>query len=296
MFVEILAGSLTAGGSSHPDNPTADRAINNLLSILIDPERMAGSGAMAADIDRLVAWVKASPPATPGGEVLLPGEIERRTRDERRAARHPARPQHACPGARRRDLGRRAGRGDRARPRRGLIAVSLPQTAPLRVERLTVAVYRAPVDAAGAHRVRRDDRPAGGDRPRRKRRHRRLRRDLVQFSDLRRRAPRAPAGERVPALGRRPGMAVAGASVRRAQRALAPPGAAGRRAGSDRPGDRRHRHGPLGPRGAAGRPAALAPARRQPRPHAGLCERHQPRSRRRSRPKPPGPRAFAPSS
>jgi uncharacterized oxidoreductase len=85
MFVEILAGSLTAGGSSHPDNPTADRAINNLLSILIDPERMAGADAMAADIDRLVAWVKASPPASPGGEVLLPGEIERRTRDERRA-------------------------------------------------------------------------------------------------------------------------------------------------------------------------------------------------------------------
>ena len=85
MFVEILAGSLTAGGSSHPDNPTADRAINNLLSILIDPARMAGASAMAADIDRLVAWVKGSPPASPGGEVLLPGEIERRTRDERRA-------------------------------------------------------------------------------------------------------------------------------------------------------------------------------------------------------------------
>jgi hydroxycarboxylate dehydrogenase B len=85
MFVEILAGSLTAGGSSHPDNPTADRAINNLLSILIDPERMAGTDAMAADINRLVAWVKGSPPASPGGEVLLPGEIERRTRAERRA-------------------------------------------------------------------------------------------------------------------------------------------------------------------------------------------------------------------
>jgi hydroxycarboxylate dehydrogenase B len=85
MFVEILAGSLTAGGSSHPDNPTADRAINNLLSILIDPGRMAGVAAMAADIDRLVAWVKESPPASPGGEVLLPGEIERRTRAERRA-------------------------------------------------------------------------------------------------------------------------------------------------------------------------------------------------------------------
>jgi len=85
MFVEILAGSLTGGSSSHPDHPTADRPVNNLLSILIDPERMAGSDAMAADIDRLVAWVKASPPASPGGEVLMPGEVERRSRDARKA-------------------------------------------------------------------------------------------------------------------------------------------------------------------------------------------------------------------
>jgi uncharacterized oxidoreductase len=83
LFVEVLAGALTGGGSGHPDNPTADRPINNLLSILIDPERMAGTEALAADLERLCAYVTASPPATPGGEVLLPGEIERRTKAER---------------------------------------------------------------------------------------------------------------------------------------------------------------------------------------------------------------------
>ena len=85
LFVEVLAGALTGGGSGHPDNPSADRPINNLLSIVIDPERMAGSQALAADLERLCGFVTASPPATPGGEVLLPGEIERRTRAERRA-------------------------------------------------------------------------------------------------------------------------------------------------------------------------------------------------------------------
>ena len=84
LFVEILAGSLTGGSSGHPDHPTATRPVNNLLAILIDPDKMAGNAAMAADIDRLVDWVKASPPLTPGGEILLPGEIERRTRDDRR--------------------------------------------------------------------------------------------------------------------------------------------------------------------------------------------------------------------
>ena len=85
LFVEVLAGGLTGGGSGHPDNPTADRPINNLLSILIDPERMAGAAALAADLERLCAYVTASPPAQPGGAVLLPGEVERRTKAERLA-------------------------------------------------------------------------------------------------------------------------------------------------------------------------------------------------------------------
>ena len=34
---------------------------------------------------RLTAYVTASPPATPTGEVLLPGEVERRTRTDRGA-------------------------------------------------------------------------------------------------------------------------------------------------------------------------------------------------------------------
>ena len=85
LFVEVLAGALTGAGSGHPDNPSADRPINGLLSILIDPERMAGSGALATDLERLCAFVTASPPATPGGKVLLPGEIERGTRAKRLA-------------------------------------------------------------------------------------------------------------------------------------------------------------------------------------------------------------------
>jgi uncharacterized oxidoreductase len=55
------------------------------LSILIDPEALAGSQALAADLERLTAYVTASPPAVAGGRVLLPGEIERRTRAQRRA-------------------------------------------------------------------------------------------------------------------------------------------------------------------------------------------------------------------
>jgi uncharacterized oxidoreductase len=83
LICEVLAGALTGGGSTHPDNPTAKRMVNNMLTILIDAENVAGGGAFAGDVARLRDWVKASPPISKGGEVLLPGEIERRVRAER---------------------------------------------------------------------------------------------------------------------------------------------------------------------------------------------------------------------
>jgi uncharacterized oxidoreductase len=58
-------------------------------SILIDPERLAGSAALAADLARLAGGVKASPPAQPGGEILLPGEPQRRRRAARLASGSP---------------------------------------------------------------------------------------------------------------------------------------------------------------------------------------------------------------
>ncbi len=84
-FCEILAGSLTGGFSSHPKNPTAGRLVNNMLSLVFDPAAFAGTEFFRTDLDRLMNWTKASPPIEPGGSVLLPGEIERRTRREREA-------------------------------------------------------------------------------------------------------------------------------------------------------------------------------------------------------------------
>ena len=62
--------------------------MNNMASIYIDPARVGGAG-FAADLEAYAAWMKAAPPAAPGGEVLLPGEVERRTAARRRAAGIP---------------------------------------------------------------------------------------------------------------------------------------------------------------------------------------------------------------
>ncbi len=85
VICEVLAGALTGGGCSNPGNPTAHRVLNGMFSILLDPATFTPVDGFAGEIRRLVEWVKASPPATPGGEILIPGEPEERTRAERAA-------------------------------------------------------------------------------------------------------------------------------------------------------------------------------------------------------------------
>lgn len=82
-FCEVFAGSLSGGFASNPSSPTAGRLVNNMLSIALDPAAFGGADFFAEDIRRLTAWIKESPPIEPGGAVLLPGEIEDRTREER---------------------------------------------------------------------------------------------------------------------------------------------------------------------------------------------------------------------
>jgi uncharacterized oxidoreductase len=78
--VDLLAGAMSTGRSSDPHD-TALR--NNMLSIYIAPSVYDERHVVAAEVARFASWVKASPPAHTDAPVLLPGEIERRTRAER---------------------------------------------------------------------------------------------------------------------------------------------------------------------------------------------------------------------
>lgn len=80
IFCEIFAGALSGGNTTHPENATAGRLVNNMLSLVFDPEAFCGAAAFEAEIARFASWVKASPPNVPGGAVHLPGDIERRNR------------------------------------------------------------------------------------------------------------------------------------------------------------------------------------------------------------------------
>ena len=89
VFCELLAGSLTGGGASAPQNPTTWRLVNNMMTIAIDPGAMAGSAFFDLDAAGLATWMRSARPATPEGEILLPGEIEARTRARRLAGGIP---------------------------------------------------------------------------------------------------------------------------------------------------------------------------------------------------------------
>jgi uncharacterized oxidoreductase len=81
VLCEVLAGALTGGGCSDPAN--AGRVINGMLSILLDPARFREDATFGAEVERFVAWVKSSARAAPDGEILMPGEIEERTKARR---------------------------------------------------------------------------------------------------------------------------------------------------------------------------------------------------------------------
>mgnify|MGYP003337625744 FL=1 len=78
---EALAGALT-GGQAIKGPVTQKAIINNMLSILIAPDRIGTAPRYLAELESMIRWVQTpAPGASP--TVLLPGDPERQTRAER---------------------------------------------------------------------------------------------------------------------------------------------------------------------------------------------------------------------
>jgi uncharacterized oxidoreductase len=82
LMCELLAGALTGSGTCGPGER---RFCNGMLSIYITPRFLGSEDAFAHEARAYIDFFKSSRPATPGAEVLLPGEPERRTRADRLA-------------------------------------------------------------------------------------------------------------------------------------------------------------------------------------------------------------------
>lgn len=86
LMCEVLAGALTGSGCC---GPGPRQFCNGMLSIYMSPQVFGSQDTFAAETRSYVEYFKSARPATSGGEVLLPGEPERRTRAQRLAAGIP---------------------------------------------------------------------------------------------------------------------------------------------------------------------------------------------------------------
>ena len=81
-MIELLAGALTGSGCCGP----GERPLTNgMLSIYMDLEFFDSDDHFATEARQYVDFFKSAKPAAPDGEVLVPGEPERRTREKRLA-------------------------------------------------------------------------------------------------------------------------------------------------------------------------------------------------------------------
>src|SRR5262249_26880925 len=81
ILCEVLAGALTGGGCSDPQH--ADRVLNGMLSVYLDPSHFQADEAFATEVNRFIAWVKSSERAAADSDILMPGEIEERNKAKR---------------------------------------------------------------------------------------------------------------------------------------------------------------------------------------------------------------------
>lgn len=80
---EILAGVLIGGATSSPIPPGRRRITNGMLSFYLRPDLFGDAERFERMAAEYADHVKSARPATPGGEVLVPGEPEMRNREYR---------------------------------------------------------------------------------------------------------------------------------------------------------------------------------------------------------------------
>ena len=80
---EMLAGAVTGSGTMRPERQDAESVTNGMLTIVIDPGRLADRAWMSDEIRAMADYITASPPRRPDEPVLIPGDPERANRAER---------------------------------------------------------------------------------------------------------------------------------------------------------------------------------------------------------------------
>jgi hydroxycarboxylate dehydrogenase B len=84
LVCELLGGALSGGGTLYY-KPKSRAIINNMLSIIIDPNRLGTAANLSSETAEFVKWVKESPVAQGVERIKIAGEPERDFRNQRGA-------------------------------------------------------------------------------------------------------------------------------------------------------------------------------------------------------------------
>ena len=85
LVCELLGGALAGGLALHGAGDGRQRVLNGMLTILIDPRRLADASVFGPEMQAFLDWVKASPPQAGFDRVRVAGEPEREMRARRSA-------------------------------------------------------------------------------------------------------------------------------------------------------------------------------------------------------------------
>ncbi len=80
IIADVLAGALTGNGCS---NPAATRLTNGMLTILLAPGFFQSEDEFYGETERFITYVKGAKKASASSEILMPGELEEKTRAKR---------------------------------------------------------------------------------------------------------------------------------------------------------------------------------------------------------------------
>ena len=75
--------ALTGGTTSAPKNPRDGSALNSMLSVVINPDALAGTNVLLDETTAFLDYVRTARLRTGFDEILLPGEPEQRAREAR---------------------------------------------------------------------------------------------------------------------------------------------------------------------------------------------------------------------
>ena len=80
VICELLGGALGGLFTMQPEHPRRGATLNNMLSIMIDPEAVGDLASFDQEVGAMMDYIYASTPAEGVDHVRLPGDPEKRER------------------------------------------------------------------------------------------------------------------------------------------------------------------------------------------------------------------------